>query len=87
MAVWVHPAIFRTHAQSNRTVAPPKCQKSGQKLLELGENSGSPVWLRADVIGYNAITGTHQVEYNDGDNEDLDLLRAERDWAVTKLVC
>ena len=36
--------------------------------------------------GYNAITGTHQVEYNDGDNEDLDLLRAERDWTVTKLV-
>ena len=59
---------------------------SVQQLLELGESSGSQVWLRADVIGYNAITGTHQVEYNDGDNEDLDLLRAERDWTVTKLV-
>ena len=61
-----------------------KWKKEGCQLLELGETGGVDHWLGAECIAFNAITRAHRVQYTDADEEDLNMLQAERDWFVTK---
>lgn len=45
--------------------------------------SGRKIWLQAEVTAYNTIAEKHTVVYkDDGLVEELDLLRAERDWRL-----
>jgi len=43
-------------------------------------------WLAATIESFNEITEQYQIKYEcDGDVEQLDLLRAERDWQLLAL--
>jgi hypothetical protein len=57
--------------------------------ISVGEQvgvGGKVKWLAATIESFNEITEQYQIKYEcDGDVEQLDLLRAERDWQLLAL--
>lgn len=75
------PDVSNIHVVGKRILTQWRLTEAGS-VVEAG---GRLKWLNAEVTGFNSITGEHSLRYSDGQEEELNLLFAERNWKVVSL--